>query len=384
MFWRTWKMHHIFSLFLSISILATLFSFAPAAPVKAQTPVVSPEILADGSVTFRYYNPDATSVQLYIENSKNDLGFWCYNPGWPQLDMTLDPTTGVWSITLPPMEPEVYNYHFTILVPPATRPTNIADPANPGWNPDAINSQLYIPGASAAWESVQDVPHGQLQQIFYYSAATDSMRPMAVYTPPGYDKDSRTYPTLYLSHGAGGNDIDWSTQGVANNIVDNLIAQHKIRPMVLVMTNFNGIPGGNDGYRLDLLNSVIPAVEQNYRVNRNPDQRAFAGLSAGGFRAANILVNSPTEFGFIGIWSGAGLTQENLLPNLDAIRDMRGIDMSVGGRDFLYSAMVSSMQALDYYQIPYTGLVTAGDCHTWFFWRRALYEFLTGPLFKIN
>ena len=79
-----------------------------------------------------------------------------------------------------------------------------------------------------------------------------------------------------------------------------------------------------------------------------------------------------------------GLTQSNLLPNLDAIRALRGIDISVGARDFTYQGAVTSMAALDYYQIPYTGLVTPGDCHTWSFWRKALYEFLTGPLFKIN
>jgi len=171
---------------------------------------------------------------------------------------------------------------------------------------------------------------------------------------------------------------------VANNIVDNLIAQHKIRPMILVMTNFNGLPGGTNGYRLDLLNSVIPFVESHYRVNRNPEQRAFAGLSAGGSRAANILTNSPQEFGFIGDWSLGGLTQANLLPNLDAILNMRDINMAVGARDFTYQGELNSMAALDYYQIPYTSYVTPGDCHTWFFWRRALYNWLTTTLFKIN
>lgn len=381
MFWNTRKYHHVGSLVLIITILAMVFSFAP---VQAQTTIVSPEILPDGSVIFRYYNPAATSVQLYIENSKNDLGAWCYNPGWPQVNMTLDPATGIWSITLPPMEPEVYNYHFTILVPPATRTTNIADPANPTWHPSGLNSQLYITGPGMEWESVQDVPHGKLQEVFYFSTATNSMRHLAVYTPPDYDKNKRTYPSLYLSHGAGGNHIDWSTQGLANNILDNLIAQHKIRPMVVVMTDFNGIPGSTNGYRLDLINSVIPAIEQMYRVNTDPNQRAFAGLSAGGSRAANILVNSPEQFGFVGIWSMGGLTQSNLLPNLDAIRAVRGIDISVGARDFTYAGAVTSMAALDYYQIPYTGLVTEGDCHTWYFWRAALYDFLTGPLFKIN
>jgi len=379
-----WKFQNICSLVVTITIVAMLFSFTPIVPVQAQTSVVSPEILPDGSVTFRYYNPDATRVQLYIENSKNDLGYWCYvASGWPIYEMEMD-ADGVWSITLPPMDPGVFNYHFQVLVPPATQFRNIVDPSNPTWNPAGLNSQLFVPGPGAEWLMVQDIPHGKLEEVFYFSTAANNYRPLAVYTPPDYDKNKRTYPTLYLSHGAGGNHVDWSTQGIANVIVDNLIAQKKIRPMVIVMTNFNGIPGGTNGYRLDLINSVVPTIEQNYRVNRNPEQRAFAGLSAGGSRAANILLNSPQEFGFIGIWSMGGLTQNNLLPNLDAIRAMRGIDISNGARDFTFQGTVTSMAALDYYQIPYTGLITEGDCHTWAFWRDALYAFLTGPLFKIN
>lgn len=371
------------SLISVLAMMAMLFSFAPVAPAQAQAAVVSPEILPDGSVTFRYYNPNATRVQLYIESSKNDLGYWCYNPGWPLLDMTLDVATGVWSITIPPLEPEVYNYHFAVLVPPATRATNVADPSNPTWDPAGLNSQLYIHGASMAWEDVQDVPHGKLQVGYYHSTAAGVDRPVTVYTPPDYDKNKRTYPTLYLSHGAGGNHVDWSTQGLANNIVDNLIAEKKIRPMVLVMTNFNGIPGGTNGYRLDLINDVVPFIEANYRVNPDPNQRAFAGLSAGGSRAANILVNSPEEFGFIAIWSSGGLTQANVLPKLDAIRALRGIDIGVGARDFAYQGALANIATLDYYGIPYTSTLTEGDCHTWFFWRKALYNFLTGPLFKI-
>jgi len=105
----------------------------------------------------------------------------------------------------------------------------------------------------------------------------------------------------------------------------------------------------------------------------------------GGRLAADILVNSPWEFGFIGIWSGGGLTIENMAPNLDAIREMRGIDFSFGAMDFLYGWWgIPSLEALDYYDIPYTGLLTPGDCHTWYFWRDALHQFLTDTLFKVD
>ncbi len=367
---------HFWSLVTAAAILALFVSFAPSMPASAQ--VVSPEVGEDGWVTFRYEDPTATLVQLYGEWGRNALGAMCYSDtGWPVLDMTMD-ADGVWSYTIQ-LEPNFYNYRF--IVWHDTTQTPVTDPSNPAWHPAAINSQVYVPGPEYEWVAVQDVPHGDLREEFYWSDDTQSIRPYAVYLPPDYDKDNRKVPTLYLSHGAWGNHIDWSTQGLAGNILDNLIAEHKIRPMVVIMTNFNGLAE----YRTDLINSVIPDVEAKFRVNKNPEQRAFAGLSMGGALAADLLVNAPWEFGFIGIWSGGGLSIENMQPNLAEIQDMRGIDFSVGAMDFVYSFWsLPSMQALDYYDIPYTGLLTPGDCHTWYFWRDALYHFLTGPLFKIN
>lgn len=368
---------YIWSLILVIPILAFVFAFVPTAMVDAQ--VVSPEVGQDGWVTFRFEDPTADLVQLYGEFSKNDLGVMCpAGSGWPIYDMTMD-AGGVWSYTIQ-LEPNYYNYRFVVWHDGTS--VDVTDPANPAWHPEAINSQVYVPGPDYEWVAVQDVPHGTLQEEFYFSTYTQSERPYAVYLPPDYDKNKRKFPTLYLSHGAWGNHIDWSTQGLAGNILDNLIAEHKIRPMVVVMTNFNDVY--ND-YGPDLINNIIPDVEAKFRVNKNPEQRAFAGLSMGGVLAANLLVTSPEEFGFIGIFSGGGLTIENMEPKIEEIREMRGIDFSVGMRDFVWNFWaVPSMEALDYYGIPYTGLITEGDCHTWYFWRDALYHYLTGPLFKVN
>ncbi len=353
-------------------ILALIFSFSPAQSVSAQ--VISPEVGEDGWVTFRYYDPTATMVQLYGEWGRNDLGAMCYSAtGWPVLDMTMD-ENDVWSYTIQ-LEPNFYNYHF--IVDGAT----VLDPSNPPWHPDANNNQVYVPGPDYEWVAVQDVPHGELREEFYWSDITQSMRPYSVYLPPNYEKNQRKFPTLYLSHGGWGNHIDWSTQGLANNIIDNLIAEHKIRPMVVVMTNFNDVYWD---YRTDLIDSVIPDVESKFRVNHNPNQRGFAGLSMGGYLAADILANAPWEFGFVGIWSGWNLQNVDLQPNLADIRKVRGIDVSVGERDFLYNDSVYLMGQLDEYGIPYSGLVTPGDCHTWYFWRDTLYQFLTESLFKIK
>jgi len=367
-------------LILAIGVLALLFSFSPTQPVSAQ--VVSPEVGDDGWVTFRYYDPTATSVQLYGEWGRNYLGALCYSLetfSWPILDMTMD-GDGVWSYTIQ-LEPNFYNYHFIV------DGAAVLDPSNPPWHPDANNNQVYIPSPDYEWVAVQDVSHGELREEFYYSDVTDSMRPYAVYLPPDYDKNSRKFPLLILSHGGYGNHIDWSTQGLANNILDNLIAEHKIRPMVVVMTNFYplfdfGIPA--DFYRNDLLDNVIPDVEAKFRVMKNPQQRGFAGLSMGGYLAGDILANTPEEFGFIGVWSGWALSYIDFESNIDAIEEMRGIDISVGGLDFLYNDSVYLMDVLDANDVPYTGLVTPGDCHTWYFWRDALYEFLTGPFLEGN
>ncbi len=368
----------VLSVVSAAAILALMISFAFVPSAQAQISVVSPEVAADGTVTFRYYDPNADLVQVYLEHGRNAFGAWCYAAtGWPIYDMTMD-ASGVWSFTIQ-LEPNLYNYRFIVHDDGMT--TDVVDPANPAWDSEAINGQVWVPGEAYEWVSEQDVPHGQLEEVYYYSDITGTMRPLAVYTPPDYDNNNRTYPTVYLSHGAGGNHIDWSTQGAANNILDNLIAEKKIRPVVVVMTNFNDIPGFLDGYRMDLIQSAIPFVEENYRVNRNPQQRAFGGLSMGGFAGSNILLNNPEAFGFIGLWSGANIPADSPGPENKRLYQMRGLHIGIGAQDFLYDLTMSSVAVLDANGIEYDSLFTEGDCHTWYYWREALRDFLLRTAF---
>ena len=270
--------------------------------------VVSPEVVHTGTgptgytVTFRYYdgNPATTNVKIRGEWYLSDAAHTTtttsagrlpsqYLPGdfpianpnqgaaanWPVIPMTQDPTTLVWSTTTP-MPPGTWTYGFLKNCANNTMnsttgcPTSgeISDPGNPPWNTPVVppasvepTSQVYVPADTSfgttdtSWQAPNAV-HGTLTDVTYpdpESTNPAGVHPLAVYLPPGYNPArAKPYPTLYLSHGGGGNEIDWTTQGAANRIIDNLIAAGKLQPLVVVMTNFNGIPGGNAGYRNDV------------------------------------------------------------------------------------------------------------------------------------
>jgi enterochelin esterase-like enzyme len=365
-----------------IGLIMLLVLLSGAVSVSAQTAaptIISPEIAPDGTVTFRYFNDTATRVQVMGEWSKDATGaYFCNSPAWPTPDMVKD-ATGVWTYSVK-LDPNYYNYRFYVWYEGATRAVNVPDPLNPPWDPTGINSQVFVPGPGVEWLGPQDVPHGKLQVVWYHSALAGVDRRMTVYTPPDYDKTKQTYPTLYLSHGGSGNDVDWSTQGDAYNILDNLIAAHTARPMVVVMTNFNGIPGGNSGFRQDLIESMIPAIEAQFRVNRNPMQRAYAGLSAGASRGSNIMFNSPEAFGFFGIWSGGGTVPPDSLYENPAFTGLRGIHVGCGLQNNPQYALVDNLTA---HNMPvYTDFFDG--CHTWFVWRETLRDFLTRVVFKVN
>jgi enterochelin esterase-like enzyme len=429
--------------------LAVLFAagaalgFAPAAlaatpdQAPAAQSVLSPEVVHTGagptgySVTFRYYdgNPNTTNVKIRGEWYLSDVGHTTtttsagrlpsqYQPGdfpiaspnsgaapnWPVLPMTQDPTTHVWSLTTP-LPSGTWTYGFLLDCtddqPNSTAgcPTSgeIADPGNPPWNATGSTeptSQVYVPSDPAfgtgdlSWQAPNPV-HGTLTDVSYpdpQSTNPAGSHPLAVYLPPGYNARRGTpYPTLYLSHGGGGNEVDWSTQGAAGNIADDLIASGQVQPMVVVMTNFNGLPNGNDGYRADLLNNVIPFVESHYNVSDNANDRAFAGLSAGGSRANNILFNAPTAFGYFGIWSiglgGAPAAASPLWQNPDlksrlAIQSGGGLfdSITVPGTSSYLQLMANNGIAVS------TDFIQGG--HEWYTWRQLLHDYLTTLAFR--
>jgi enterochelin esterase-like enzyme len=370
---------------------------APSPALSQTSGTNCPPVLnGNGTVTFRYCQP-ATTVSV---NGEWDA------PG--TRPMTLDAQTGVWSVTTP-LRNHLYSYRFNV------NGTQINDPSNPPWDATGLRSEIFVPGSNSpadptehySWLSPNNaVPHGKLTRHLIATpnstgAFANGNHPVVVYTPPGYETSGHPYPMMILSHGAGGNDVDWSTQGYANYILDNLIAAGTATPMVVVMTNFNNTSGGANGFRQDVLNAYIPFVEANYRVYRDRWARAYAGLSMGAAYGHTVLINSADQFAYFGLWSPAGggsaaptvaqLSQPGPL-RLTAVHIGSGINDGFGAQNNT-AATAANLTATG---IPFRVHMTPTDvtppppvadqqrltAHTWDAWRELLRDALEHTLFK--
>ena len=289
--------------------------------------IVSPEINPDHSVTFRYYNPKAVTVQisgdfLPTQEIRYTIG---------GVDLTYDAPgkadlmekNGLWTYTTEPLEGELYSYSFYV------DGQKMMDPSNIYQNRDiATWTNLFTLSAEKGdkgwYYEVQDVPHGNVSKVWYDSPTLGMQRRMTVYTPAGYEKNTKTkYPVLYLLHGSGGDEDAWSDLGRAVQILDNLIAEGKAEPMILVMPNgvyFNqAAPGvAVNMFQPTIANSrsqstaeveesfpdIIKYIEANYRVKKDKNSRAVAGLSMGGRQSAALSRKYPSMFGYVGMFSG--------------------------------------------------------------------------------
>jgi len=279
--------------------------------------VDSPQIHPDKRVTFRIYAPKASEVVLD--------GDWI-----PQGRGTGGPLTkdaqGIWSITVGPLVPDFYMYTLTVDDVPTIDPQN--RDVKQGVNP--LKNILFVPGEEAAFEETRPVPHGDLRTLWYDSPTLGGARRMHVYTPPDYDTGETTYPVLYLIHGGGDDDRAWSTIGRAGFIMDNLLAAHKARPMVVVMPNgsvpyppgfslrlsgadrtdpaaikrrIDAISKMHDTFGEDLLTTIMPMVETRYDIRADRDHRAMAGLSMGGAETLRVAPSHLDLFSHIGVFS---------------------------------------------------------------------------------
>jgi len=361
--------------------LLTLFSLCLAtlwAQPQPPAPLISPEVLPDNRVTFRLNAPNAQKVELRRE-------------GTTPVAMEKD-ERGIWSVTVGPLEPDLYGY--TLVADGVA----FIDPANHLMKPNLMNVQsvVHVPGpASLPWE-VNNVPRGALHRHFYRSAIVGDDRDFFVYTPPGYDPNAKTpYPVLYLLHGYSDDASGWTAVGRAHIILDNLIAQGKAKPMLIVMPLGYGAPeitrrGGPglrdpslwrrnvERFRDATLQEVLPMVEKAYRVSKDRAQRAIAGLSMGGTEALLTGLNALETFAYVGAFSSGGLLPDNdaAFPGLDAKANekLRLLWIGCGAEDRLIEGNRKLLEWLKLKGIRNTWVETPG-AHTWMVWRRYLAQF---------
>jgi enterochelin esterase-like enzyme len=361
-----------------MKLLPTLTLLLAATTASAQPsrlpPVDSPVVHADRTITFNFRAPNAQKVELSGQ----------FLPG--NQPMRKD-DAGVWSVTVGPVEPNLYPYSFVV------DGIGVADPVNQDLFPnEGFKASLVdIPGNTPALHAVQNVPHGELTYCFYESKTLNRTRPLIVYTPPGYRAGTDRYPVLYLVSGTTDTEETWFRAGRANFILDNLIAQEKAVPMIIVMPYGNMMmgmprpdtPQAADMYRVfndELLTNIIPYVETNYRVIADREHRAIAGFSRGGGQSVFTAFNNPDKFAWIGSYS-AYLTPEvceKYFPGLFADPDatnarLKLLWLGVGKSDFLYQQAVNFNGFLTAKKIKHVELITEGG-HTWMNARHYLTE----------
>ena len=367
--------------------------------------VISPQVNADRTVTVRILAPKATEITVTGE---------ILNGSQPK-PMTRG-EDGIWTATLGPLPPDVYTYAYNI------DGVNTTDPRNP-WvklvSGTGLASQVEVPGEGPQYYDVKPVAHGLVQIMTYESRATGATRQAYVYTPPDYSRTNTKYPVFYLLHGGGDLDPGWVMTGRANIIMDNLIAEKKALPMIVVMPLARGggslglgpagmspgiaaagnvVPGARAGgpgagaaapppgpaamqpFAQDFVGDLLPAVEKTFRVSTRPEDRGIGGLSAGAAATINTAFSRPDLFRYVVILSGGGGQNiEAAYPKFfgnsaAAAKQMKLIWLAAGDGDFALNGTKALDEALTKADIKHSFKITEGR-HEWRLWRPHLYEF---------
>lgn len=373
--------------------------YAQEALFRAQQ-IISPEIHQDNTVTFRLLAPNAQSVQItgdFLPTVKIDSPMGQIDgPGRADL---VKGENSVWEFKSQVLGPELYNYSFIIDGFTTTDPNNpflIRDVAS-------VTNIFIIGGGHADLYKTNDIPHGSVTRRWYDSPGLGMDRRITIYTPPGYENSTEMYPVLYLLHGAGGDEEAWISLGRTAQILDNLIAQGKAKPMIVVMPNGNVIqdaapgegsmgyykpqfmvPKTMDGtYEANFMD-IVKFVESNYRVKAEKVHRAIAGLSMGGFHTMHISRYYPNTFDYVGLYSAAIMPREDATAKVYS--DIEGTLrtqmnngfklywIAIGKTDFLFDANTAYRKMLDDMGMKYEYVESEGG-HTWRNWRVYLSEF---------
>lgn len=349
-----------------LSIAALCLSYFAIGQPSRVPAFVSPQVNNDNTVVFRLYAPAAKDVKLSVQFERANM------------PMAKD-TAGVWSITLGPVKPDMYPYHFIVDGIDVADPRNSAIFPNEGFQ----NSIVEITGNTPLVHTIKNVPHGTVAYR-YYSSPELGTRPVLVYTPPGYEKETaKKYSVLYLLHGTTDLEETWTKVGRANIILDNLVAKGKAVPMIIVMPYGRAYPkiSKSSGslrnwdnlqeIKKDFLNHLLPFVEQNYRVKADKGNRAIAGFSGGGGTSLFLGLNNPDLFRSV-IGFAPGMLKEEFdrnnavafaNPSLTNER-LQLFWIGVGKEDGLYPVISDYLKVLDEKKIKHETFISDGG-HTW-------------------
>jgi enterochelin esterase-like enzyme len=347
---------------------------------NAQYPRIHPDL----RLTFQMKAPDAKTVKLQ--------GSFGLAKGPYDMQRGGD---GIWTVTTPPVVPGFHYYQFVIDGVPVNDPSSVAYYGNFKWS-----SAVEVPANGVDFYDIKDVPHGEVRERWYHSKVTDSPRRVYIYTPPGYDTAPRKrYPVLYLQHGSGGDERQWSIQGRMNFILDNLIASGKAKPMIVVMEKGYATKAGTDkgpggtgkgggkgsGSALEemFIKDLIPMVDLAYRTNPQREQRALAGLSMGAGQAMQIGLAHLDTFSAIGAFSGGGGKADPKTAHGGVFADPAAFNKKASllffhagtAEESVHQSVQSFHKALEKAGINSVFKDVQGTAHDWQTWRYALHDF---------
>jgi len=359
---------------------AAIENFKPA--ITNQPGKEYPMVNSEGRVRARISALRAHKVQLDISAVKYDL--------------TKD-ENGVWTGESGPQDEGFHYYQLWVDGAAVPDPNSLYYYGASRWG-----SGIEIPAHDQDFYSLKDVPHGQINEKLYFSKSNNSMRRCFVYTPPDYNKDTeKRYPVLYLQHGGGEDETGWPNQGKTNLIMDNLIAEGKAKPFIIVMDNGTWrMPGQNrpprqgdrsagtwppagwaDGFKKTMLEDIIPMIDANYRTIADQQHRGMAGLSMGGMQTRVITLANPEVFSYIGLFSGGSITMDDINNSPDFKDKVKLVFISYGSRELdngktrFGGNPETDIEALKKIGINAHYYVSPLTAHEWQSWRRSLHEF---------
>ncbi len=382
----------LFSLLAAAFVLAPAFAFGQQANVNLDwdpqrnkenltpfsAPVNSPEVHDDRTVTFRVKAPLAKKVEL------NGAVLTALGRNWGDVLPFTRGDDGLWTLTIGPLRPDMYAYLIRIDDVQTVDPSN-TQAAFTGMPP---YSQLIVHGDGPAYYDARDVPHGTITRHIYRSDVTDGQRDLYVYTPPGYDR-SKTYPVLYLVGGSGELPHNWIYDGRVNFIMDNLLAEKKAEPMVIVIPNNQVVHRNHpkhveltfEKFEAELRRHVIPLVEREYSVRRDPKGRALSGLSMGGRHTMFVGFNSLDLFANFGVLSAGDNDTEKTFatflntPDVNAKIDYLFVGLGTAEATGFFAARSENLRAaLEKHGIEHEYYVGGYGGHDWATWRHLLHE----------